>query len=898
MIAALLVTLSLGGPLDGLPPVARDLYERGQDHEAEQSWIRAAAAYRMVWSQERWTQALMDEARMLAAAERPEEALRALDRAPYDADVIEARGRLLLDLQRGADAAEAFGALPPEWPGRRLLLALALLDSDPVASGEALTKHIEASDILDDEAVSALALPLVLSLAALGEDEQAGDLVALILAEVPQEAVQEIQDALVDVAREGEVREQARRLANAAALSLSPRGVASLRGARAQMFEGELEEARRALDALTEAEPRSVAAWSTRSLADERAGEIGAAVFAARQAMALDPLDAEVAARVGDLLAAHYGGRMDVQAARAYRDAVLGRGADANLWWRKAELERRARWPSRSAASYRRVMTLAPGTDLARRASAELERLQRPLPSEVPAIRGGGGRPPSVPEEAWESLHLAWAWQQRAVVEPDALDRAQSEIDRTLALAPAWTRALNLGAAIRLDRGDELGALERYRESLSLEPGQGPVWLVLGALLHQQGAHDEAREAEARAAALGEPEALLVSAERHIAAWRLWAARDQLQRYRERSIAAPDRVAELEGDIRARLVAVVALGALGLMGGVGVPWTLWRRRRAGVGLDAVLARDARSFPEVARILAAMRHEVIKHHTTVLDAVADALEAGDPGPAAWAEERLYGKEGAVPAFYHYLAELRALAERQGLQLNLRHADPELSAVVVAMDGLRDIEGCLAKQEPDRLRALSRALNGQGYRALGRRVRALCQQRVDAAFVDEAWALACRELGDATPFERRVDEADGPLVVRMFRQDLLDVLVNLLRNAVQANDATGGGRVGVYVAVEDDWVTGLERVVLEVRDDSTLRIDTDQLRGRFLGRGLGLAVDRITQAGGSIHVEEVTGWAKAVTVRLPRLEVEGDDGADGGAWHQGPTMDDGERGGARG
>jgi signal transduction histidine kinase len=213
----------------------------------------------------------------------------------------------------------------------------------------------------------------------------------------------------------------------------------------------------------------------------------------------------------------------------------------------------------------------------------------------------------------------------------------------------------------------------------------------------------------------------------------------------------------------------------------------------------------------------------------------------------------------------------------------------------MDGLRAVEGRLAQQDPGHLRRLARDLNGEGYRALGRKVRHLCQQRVDEAFVDEAWALACRELGDATPFERTVDETDGPLVVRMFRQDLIDVLVNVLRNAVQANEATGGGRVGVHVAVEDDWVTGLERVVIEVRDDSTLRLDTDQLRGRFLGRGLGLAVDRVTQAGGSMHVEEAEGWAKAVAIRLPRLEIDGDASPD---WASGPVLASDEAGGTLG
>lgn len=886
MIGALLaLALAYGASLDGLSEVARDSYQRGQELEQRGELSRAAAAYRVVWrTTPGWTRALIDEARVLALDGRVDDALKALDRSPYDADVLEARGRLLLEEGRGEEAAEAFRQLPPEWPDAQLLVASALAADDPLAADAALRRYLDRLGEVDEPAVAALAPVLVLALDEIGEGDRAYDLADLVVERVQDEEGLAGLEVLEEKRRERDVEEQAEALASAAAQDLNPTGVLWLREARALLFAGEIEAARAKLAALTEAEPRATEAWSARSIADERAGDIAGAVFAARTAEALDPVDAELAARVGDLLAAHYGGRMDVAAARAYGDAVQRRGADASLWWRKAELERRAGWGSASARSYERVLELAPGTDLARQAQDVLDQLSRPIPPEIQTPDGKEYRPPSVPEPAWDALHRAWAWQRRD--EPDALDRARGEIRDALSMAPQWTRAINLSATIHLDAGDDAEALAQYRESLEVDPDQGAVWLVVGALLRQQGDVAAAEEAEARAAALGEPEALLVTAKRHVDAWELRKAWADLQRYRERSVAAPERVAELERAVQLR-AGGLALGAS--LGGVALLATpLWwiRRRRSGVGLDAVLRRDARSFPEVARILAAMRHEVIKHHTTVLEAVADALEQGDDGPAEWAEERLFGKEGAVPTFYLYLGELEALAERQGLRLNLRHADAELAPVVDAMDALKATEGRLARQTPAHLRQLSDALNGHGYRALGRRVRELCQQGVDGDFVREAWRLACRELGHDTPFEVEVDEDDGPLVVRVFRQDLLDVLVNVLRNAVQANEATGGGRVGVRVEVEDDWVTGLERVVIQVRDDSLLRLDTEQLRGRFLGRGLGLAVDRVTQAGGSMHVEEADGWAKAVVIRLPRLEVEADED-DEGPWSEGPV-----------
>jgi hypothetical protein len=71
-----------------------------------------------------------------------------------------------------------------------------------------------------------------------------------------------------------------------------------------------------------------------------------------------------------------------------------------------------------------------------------------------------------------------------------------------------------------------------------------------------------------------------------------------------------------------------------------------------------------------------------------------------------------------------------------------------------------------------------------------------------------------------------------------------------------------------------ITGLERVAIRVRDRAAGRLTTERIRGRYISRGLGLAVDLTSRAGGSVHVEPDEGWAKAVVVRLPRAEVGGE------------------------
>ena len=79
-----------------------------------------------------------------------------------------------------------------------------------------------------------------------------------------------------------------------------------------------------------------------------------------------------------------------------------------------------------------------------------------------------------------------------------------------------------------------------------------------------------------------------------------------------------------------------------------------------------------------------------------------------------------------------------------------------------------------------------------------------------------------------------------------------------------------RFGVRLTVDEDHVTGLERVEIRVADDAPLRLSTAMIRSRYIDRGLGLVVDLTRRVGGAVHVEPEPGWSKAVVVRLPRVE----------------------------
>jgi tetratricopeptide (TPR) repeat protein len=868
--------VALAAPEDALDDLSRSFWERGQRLEADGDLSGAALAYRMTHQrQPTWTRALLAEARAWADAGRTDRALSALERAPFDADAVEARGRLLLedDPEAAVDAFVRLRRLRPEWPEVDLLIAAARVRVDPLSALPVLQRYLEhpEADLGLEEGVDTV-VRLLGGLQEAGRVEEAAELavrVARRFAEVP--GVERV-DAL---RLRYEVAEEARALASAAGLPLSPVGVEALAQARDAAFSGRVDRAAAQLRELVRTEPRAALAWASLARVEEQLGRIDEAVAAAAMAETLDPVEADHSAQLGELYAAHFGGRLDVRAARAYGRAVQRRGSDAELWYRKATLERRAGWTSEAADSYRRALSLDPSGPHAADARRHLDGLQRPLPAPVDVPEGQVGRPSSVPQVAWDSLHRAWAWQRRRPLQgPEVLDEALAEVAVARRTAPSWVRAINLEAAIRLDRGDTDEALQLYRRSLQVDPAQGSVHRMVAELLASS---DPAasRASLDRAADLGEPTAVLRRAEARAAAGQLWAARADLQRYRGLTVRGVEQAAALDRRLATQQAVVVGGAGAAVVGLFATPLWWWRRQRGGVGLVALLERSPSRFGHVAAALAGLRHEVLKHHTTVLDEVADALQAGDDDTLRWAVEHLYGDEGALPRFHRYLQGLKQLGDEAGVRLNLAHRDPVFAPLIDAMAQLQGLQRSIERGDAGAarsLRQLSIALNIDAYRGLGRYLQQLCLVDIDEGLVQEAWRSVRREgaFREGPAELTLVDSVSGPLWVRAYRSDLLDVLTNLLRNALEASSAAGQPRVGVRLDVDEDWVTGLERVQIAVLDRSPRRLTTAMVRGRFVGRGLGLAVDLVTRAGGSVHVEDDDEWCKAVVVRLPRVE----------------------------
>lgn len=875
-MSALALLLAFGAwadPVDALAPHLRRIWTEGAELEASGDLEAAVVRYRFVAREDpAWEQAKLDLGRVLEALGRWGEAEEAYASLPYDADAVEALGRLQLAHGLWVLAAESFEKLAdlvPNRPDVLVLRARALAETDPLEAKGVLSEYLDRDpiDLAADGAVP-VASSVLERLLALGHTPEAWDLVS--------DPKLDGAVALGDVADRIWVAKRATELANAGDLPLTPAQVERLRRSREAYAAGRTAEALEALEALVREQDRSAVAWGTLADLREASGNVVGAVAAIRQAETLDPRVAAWPAKLGDLLSTGYAGRFDLEAAEAYRRAVSRNGSDPDLWARAALAERRiGDWP-RSVAAWERVLALDPEGPHGVAARVALDGAVRGNPPL--AAPPSSERPEAVPEAAWLGFHRAEAWCEKG--DPVAAEHALAELAAVRADAPRFVRALDLEARIRADRGELERAIELYEESLRLEPDRGDVVGRLAQLYARDGRAEEARVLRDRAAALGDPDALWRRASADASAWRWWRARATLHRFFEHRSSGADFEAalELDAELERRIrLATWGGGAVAVVVALS-PLVVVGRRRSGASLGALLAHEPGAWRDVARILSAIRHEVLKHHASVLPAVVDALEDGDPEPARWAADRLYGERGALARLDGYVRELVRIGAASGVRLNLRHRDPALGPLLAAAGRLRRLEGAMRRGRGRRLAqelaAISVALNRDAYRALGRAVADLCVLPVSERLLAETYADAAGEVrGAAVPDVRIAVPPGAPLRVRMFRSDFADVVGNLVRNAIEAS--LDGDEVGLEVAVDEDPITGLERVEIRVQDRSPRKLTTAILRGRYVARGLGLAVDLTSRAGGSIHVEPEPGWSKAVVVRLPLAEAVTED-----------------------
>jgi PAS domain S-box-containing protein len=266
-------------------------------------------------------------------------------------------------------------------------------------------------------------------------------------------------------------------------------------------------------------------------------------------------------------------------------------------------------------------------------------------------------------------------------------------------------------------------------------------------------------------------------------------------------------------------------------------------------------------------------------------VLDAAFPADGG--RWELRRSSFRQGGVPMQLLVLTDLRhALREeeRQAWQRLVRVLSHEINNSLAPIQSIADTLRALIGRTPRPIDAdedLERGLGVIGTRAeaLSRFMRSYARMaRLPApalAPVDvRTWVDRVAQLEKRLPIEIR----PGPAVTLAADGDQLDqLLINLVSNAVDASSETGGG-------VEISWAQQGGSLDLRVVDDgpglpATTNLFTPFFTTKRTGTGIGLVLSRqIAEAHGGTLTLENRGDARGCIARL-RLPIQREDGQAG-------------------
>ncbi len=672
------------------------------------------------------------------------------------------------------------------------------------------------------------------------------------------------------------------------------RGVQALRA-------GDVDVARAEFLAATQISPWFPRAYYSLGVTHAKSGRFGEAVEALKRAIHMDQSDYQAHMTLGLIYKKEFAGAEDEQAIKHLAAALRLRPDLVQLHTLLGELYARTD-REKAREHYERFVRAAdpddPEVERAKRALADLEReirQEEPVAITPPGEEALRELDPELQKMINEAYLRGTEYQDLAQAEKILLD--------ALARFPKEPEVYNqLARVVYLQ--DRAGDARRYWEqSLTMKEAQLEVHERLGILLRRQ-LPDEAIPHLQRAADLGSVTARFVLADLLWEQAHPWRASAELDRYLADAGEYDlhyDRAQALRDQIDRRLLQFYLLaGGLVLLS---ITWPALRiyRRYRGKSLRQLLERDPKSFPEVARILSLIRHEILKHNTAFLADVGRALEldAQDAdGRAAVLAQRMFGEAGSLaeahggrqPArlpgiygrFLGYLEELEKVGRAHRVTLNLQRKDPIFGPMIRAFDELAQRAGELrnvAALRPGKRLELAKVLlragevlGRQAFDRLSGLIRELCIVNVDMRLVQETYQQV---IGEQQFTGRQL----APLLctglgapIRIFRTDLEDILANVIRNSLRSSISYARPPVGLGIdlVIEQDDVTGLGTLAIRIKDRSPEQLSNEMLRGRYVERGMGITVDLLSRYDGSIAVETESGWSKAVVLRFFILE----------------------------
>jgi tetratricopeptide (TPR) repeat protein len=630
-----------------------------------------------------------------------------------------------------------------------------------------------------------------------------------------------------------------------------------------------------------------------------RSEDFPAAIESFKRAIAMERYDYATHMALGLLYKKEFSGAEDEQA-RTHLDMALRLRPDLHmLHFHLGELYARSD-KEKAIEHFRDYLDLGDPDDPKREAaSAAIAALEREVEEDVPFV------PPPLPSNVGRDVDpelfrlISEAYVLGA--EHGEWDRAETLLLKAYEKFPREPALLNmLAQVISVQEGRQGKAREYWEQSLAVDDNQMEVHERLGLML---GDSAEGREHLRKAADLGSVIARYRVAKLLWDSFDLWAASEQLDIYLREAgeydvfwDAAKDLRKDMD-EVFLKLYLGIALGSLLLLS---IPFGLIWRRVRGSSLPQLLERAPACFPEVARILSLIRHEILKHNTAFLADVGRALELDEPDAEARATllaRRLFGDElaregdihrgerhGIYGRFLGYVAELEQVARAHGVTLNLGRKDPTFKAMLRAFadvsakaEWLRHPGGLGPTKKLELAKVLLRAGDVLGRRAFDRLsdvIRTLCIARVDPEFIAKVYEeIATEDKFSAVQIAPLTIEGEGEQI-RIFPTDLHDILANVLRNSLMSSAMYAEPPIGLGVGLETevDDITGLTSLAIRIKDRSPERLTNEMLRGRYVERGMGITADLLSRYDGSIAVEPEAGWEKAVVLRFFTLHED--------------------------
>ncbi|TPV92826.1 MAG: tetratricopeptide repeat protein [Myxococcales bacterium FL481] len=680
----------------------------------------------------------------------------------------------------------------------------------------------------------------------------------------------------------------------------TPEAEAAYNRAVEALAQGRLEQARSDLGLAINASPWFPQAYYRSGQVHARSGEFTEAIEAFTTAIEMNPYDYAAYMGLGLLYYKRFRGTQDSLAVEHLSAALRLRPDLHDLHYYLGDLYARVGQREAAREHFQAFIDQSPLDDPQLRAARDaLRDLERDPATAVPSL------PPPPPAEL---RRLPPALQQLineayVAAEFGDLERAREVLERAREQYSNEPAVFNALADVDYAQGRYEDANRNWAQSLGLDGDQMVVHERLGLA---DGESDRAEAHLERAAELGSATARFNLAVRRWDRFDIFAASreldaylrqagpydlnwDRAQRFRERIDEVLFRLYTVSGSL-------LALG-LGL-----VLWRVYRRMR-GASLAQFLRDEPKSFPDVARILSLIRHEILKHNTAFLGDVAHALEveASDADArAVMLARRLFGDDddprsggrrggrGAAPRgiygrFLGYVAELEKVGRSHGVNLNLYRKDPTFRSMIRAFDSVAGRVDALRSSfdlKPSERLELAKLLDRAGD-VLGRRafeqltgtIMSLCVVDVTPRlFVQVLRQVAAEEQFQALEIAPLRVRGKGASI-RVFQTDLEDILANVLRNSLHSAALYAPPPIAIAVDLvnEVDDITGHTTLAIRIKDQSSEQLTNEMLRGRYVERGMGITADLLSRYDASIAVEPEPHWAKAVVLRFFVVEA---------------------------